>query len=565
MADQYQWQLPQDSMYDAPRPSMTSLRPGTAYTEPAGLMEAHRKAGMTSSATDKSLPSLPSSVNSDACVINRTVPRDMLQRAQTIFYPGDSSSQRSWSASTQAPSTRQHLPRTALSSQTNGNDGYAGAGFESGSGGHKPRMMNGQTPASPSSSISRTSSIQAPSFRTSSITEGELNGYNTTYHPEVRSTSAYAPQPGLQQWWANVGLREVPSTASLHDHQEAREPATDDPPHWKLPSPSPSQMMPHPLQHASEGSRSVSVSQIALREQASPFIEGTAPSCSEFSPRTPHAHEEENMRKLSARGENDVAGNSEHWQRAESRTGQVYSPNLALEVKQWREPQPVQNLRKPDQAATSQADAERHYQPLESYPAQMSFVIDDGSPQPLKSHPAPMSFIIDDGSFAFDTRNASPPEPTADPMPSDTIRQQATPHLTEPGPDAASHHKEIEVDQMSILSHSTDKTEACEMLPSPRAEKFKIVAAALEAPEAMRNSLDPQFREKMRPVADLTNEKFSASLTQADYQDRLSAVPKGQENAWLPLARPAMHNRYHGMFPVLDPPLPNPIAAMSKT
>jgi hypothetical protein len=71
-------------------------------------------------------------------------------------------------------------------------------------------------------------------------------------------------------------------------------------------------------------------------------------------------------------------------------------------------------------------------------------------------------------------------------------------------------------------------------------------AYALQSPASIASGWDVQFNEKLRPAPDLANEKFSASLTQADYQERLSTLPKGLDNIWLPLARPALHNRYHG-------------------
>lgn len=82
-------------------------------------------------------------------------------------------------------------------------------------------------------------------------------------------------------------------------------------------------------------------------------------------------------------------------------------------------------------------------------------------------------------------------------------------------------------------------------LPSQEKD-FEEAFHALRTPESIENITEAQFEEKLRPVADLANEKFSASLTQADYQERLSSLSKGQESVWLPLPRPALHNRYHG-------------------
>ena len=76
---------------------------------------------------------------------------------------------------------------------------------------------------------------------------------------------------------------------------------------------------------------------------------------------------------------------------------------------------------------------------------------------------------------------------------------------------------------------------------SPRIDKVnegELTRASAEAPEAHRRACDAHLNEKLRPSADLDNEKFPACLTQADYQDRLLTLPEGQENVWLPLSRP---------------------------
>jgi hypothetical protein len=84
--------------------------------------------------------------------------------------------------------------------------------------------------------------------------------------------------------------------------------------------------------------------------------------------------------------------------------------------------------------------------------------------------------------------------------------------------------------------------------PPPRTDPpgKAIEAYSLQSPTSITSGWDVQFNEKLRPMPDLANEKFSASLTQADYQERLSTLPKGIDNIWFPLARPALHNRYHG-------------------
>jgi hypothetical protein len=81
-------------------------------------------------------------------------------------------------------------------------------------------------------------------------------------------------------------------------------------------------------------------------------------------------------------------------------------------------------------------------------------------------------------------------------------------------------------------------------LHGEKAKELNICSSQVES--TVLGEWDVQFTEKIRPTADLMNEKISASLTQADYQERLACLSNGVEHIWLPLARPALHNMYHG-------------------
>ena len=108
------------------------------------------------------------------------------------------------------------------------------------------------------------------------------------------------------------------------------------------------------------------------------------------------------------------------------------------------------------------------------------------------------------------------------------------------------------LDDVDFRVNSSDadrpKEQYIDATPFPRIDSPGKASEAcpIQSPASITSGWDVQFSEKLRPMPDLANEKFSASLTQADYQERLSTLPRGSENIWLPLARPALHNRYHG-------------------
>ena len=74
----------------------------------------------------------------------------------------------------------------------------------------------------------------------------------------------------------------------------------------------------------------------------------------------------------------------------------------------------------------------------------------------------------------------------------------------------------------------------------PRIETDDDLQPAFEALEVA--SMDFKGMYTMPDQSD----KYLACLTQADYAERLLSLPAGMDNIWMPLKRPAMHNRYHG-------------------
>jgi hypothetical protein len=75
-------------------------------------------------------------------------------------------------------------------------------------------------------------------------------------------------------------------------------------------------------------------------------------------------------------------------------------------------------------------------------------------------------------------------------------------------------------------------------------EMAKNLQPDFEAPGAV--SADFDGLHPISPLPDHSSEKYPAFRTQSDYAELLLSLPAGMDNIWMPLARPAMHNRYHG-------------------
>jgi hypothetical protein len=55
-------------------------------------------------------------------------------------------------------------------------------------------------------------------------------------------------------------------------------------------------------------------------------------------------------------------------------------------------------------------------------------------------------------------------------------------------------------------------------------------AYSLQSPASITSDWDVQVNEKLRPMPDLANEKFSASLTQADYQASVHSSQRSRQH-----------------------------------
>jgi hypothetical protein len=89
---------------------------------------------------------------------------------------------------------------------------------------------------------------------------------------------------------------------------------------------------------------------------------------------------------------------------------------------------------------------------------------------------------------------------------------------------------------LSTRSRTTKPHSQC----LPRIETVDDLQPDFDAPEVVSGDF-----EGIYPVPD-QSEKYPAFLTQSDYAERLLSLPAGMDNIWMPLKRPAMHNRYHG-------------------
>jgi hypothetical protein len=95
-----------------------------------------------------------------------------------------------------------------------------------------------------------------------------------------------------------------------------------------------------------------------------------------------------------------------------------------------------------------------------------------------------------------------------------------------------------------------DEAEALSPATTPRPQYLSRITTSeksqrpFEAPEVV--SMDFEGMHPVSPLPDQYPEKYPAFRTQADYAELLLSLPAGMDNIWMPLKRPAMHNRYHG-------------------
>nr|OQO19040.1 hypothetical protein B0A51_12319 [Rachicladosporium sp. CCFEE 5018] len=101
-----------------------------------------------------------------------------------------------------------------------------------------------------------------------------------------------------------------------------------------------------------------------------------------------------------------------------------------------------------------------------------------------------------------------------------------------------------EPDDDISLAPSSQQTIEPRPLFTQQDEHSPHLSRAEKAPEVMKNDLE--YSEKVVQRRSFEDYKIPAYLSKDDYVDRLEALRPGKESIWLPLARPAMHNRYHG-------------------
>ncbi|RDW57299.1 hypothetical protein BP5796_12749 [Coleophoma crateriformis] len=98
-------------------------------------------------------------------------------------------------------------------------------------------------------------------------------------------------------------------------------------------------------------------------------------------------------------------------------------------------------------------------------------------------------------------------------------------------------------DEAEILSTVSQTTKPRPPSRSPM-EPAETSRCAFEAPEVALMDFGSMYTITPRP--DKSSEKYPAFRTQADYAELLLSLPVGINDIWVPLPRPALHNRYHG-------------------
>lgn len=98
-----------------------------------------------------------------------------------------------------------------------------------------------------------------------------------------------------------------------------------------------------------------------------------------------------------------------------------------------------------------------------------------------------------------------------------------------------------------------EETQSMMSKPLPPAPSLGLVLATAdrkrasvgsEAPEVIKAYTDDA--QALSPREDTFSEKEPSPRLVPDYNARLLSLPLGMESIWVPLTRPAMHNRYHG-------------------
>jgi len=95
-----------------------------------------------------------------------------------------------------------------------------------------------------------------------------------------------------------------------------------------------------------------------------------------------------------------------------------------------------------------------------------------------------------------------------------------------------------------VAEASSTRSQTTRPPPLPRLETVETLQRYFEAPEVVPTDFEGKY--PVTPGPDQSSEKYPAFRTQAEYTERLLSLPPGMENIWMPLQRPAMHNRYYG-------------------
>ena len=142
-------------------------------------------------------------------------------------------------------------------------------------------------------------------------------------------------------------------------------------------------------------------------------------------------------------------------------------------------------------------------------------------------------------------------EPQSDSRPTEQLEQKQqewqedVAHPEEATMTAEQKEMEEEItvaDDTSTLSASATAKDS--PVFSSRIESFVDEPYGFDAPELVTADVDGMCLAY--PQYDRLSEKYPAFITQTEYVERLLSIPIGIDNIWLPLKRPAMHNRYHG-------------------
>ncbi|KAM0716661.1 hypothetical protein Q7P37_008106 [Cladosporium fusiforme] len=516
---QFQSQQPDDKTMETWSPSESSMRSGSASVQPPSLNESCEIPPALPIQIDKRLPSLPAAIGHASRVIYQPIQRVFPQRAVSIRHGSDAVSQKKLRHFGPSPAASPALhvreSRTSLRPTTNTDteprnfgNGYSPSGSHTKeTSGHSVRLS--RTNSYDNSIISKrydsktkasdrvsTSSIQPSVFLVRDKDDTDMKASSAT-----SITSLYAYQ--------DVGMTfadgDVPRNDTLDEvRQSVDRPQQDR--QFSIVSDQVLAVNEPQLEHEPE----------SLPTVDDPTARGATPLAS-VRPVPQHTYTSNESLPQTAHG----LGVSALREQIEphSSTSLYFTINAGDYVHEHPDPGPRPSIMKSGPLNPSD---------------QASTLAEEEADRANHNHSHPSAFTIDGG---VDTSVVSAP------VNPDTAQKDMRPGEVEHGGNART---DVEAGTQAVFRKEANPGDPEHGWLSPQDKEFEDTFHALRTPESIENLSETQFREKLRPIADLANEKFSASLTQADYQERLSSLPKGQNNVWLPLSRPALHNRYHG-------------------